>query len=116
MVRSSEIRNTISSVKTEMSESYHSKGIGESPLSRALAMRSADMTGLRPDMVVDMMTSSMPYDVTELDPNGTHSAAPKAMTNTANTICGAEHVMLTTTRIAAPGQQHGRMGERIETR
>ena len=50
-------------------------------------MSSAEITGLSPDIVVEMMTSSMPYDVTELDPKGTHSAAPKAMTNTAKTIC-----------------------------
>jgi hypothetical protein len=54
-------------------------------------MSNADMTGLRPDMVVDMMTSSIPYDVTELDPNGTQSAAPNAMTKTAKTICHAKN-------------------------
>mmetsp|Transcript_27728 Transcript_27728/g.66022 ORF Transcript_27728/g.66022 Transcript_27728/m.66022 type:complete len:200 (+) Transcript_27728:397-996(+) len=49
-------------------------------------MSNAEITGLRPDIVVEMMTSSIPYDVTELEPKGTQSAAPNAMTNTANTI------------------------------
>ena len=49
-------------------------------------MSNAEMTGLRPDIVVEMITSSIPYDVTELEPKGTQSAAPNAMTNTANTI------------------------------
>ena len=61
---SSEAKKAHRSTSTEMSESYHSRGMGERPFSRAELMRSAVSTGRSAAISVETSTSERPYAVT----------------------------------------------------